>query len=686
MNASKYILPACVLIAASVASAQQGKPTVGYVYPAGAAQGATVKVTAGGQFLVGARKATICGTGVTATVVEYIRPLNQQQINDLRTEVRELQQQKRQAAMRRPATSRPAAASQPSTQAAWTAKDEKLLADGIDKLGRFGRARAIPALGEQVILEIAVAADAAPGRREIRIETANGLSNPIVFCIGDLAEVSEKAAIGLDAFGISGEDNMGLRWLQQLRPDEPVRIEMPCLVNGQIVSGDVDRYRFAARKGQKIVMSVQARQLVPYMADAVPGWFQAFITVYDAAGKELASAGHYRFDPDPALCFEVPRDGEYIVAIRDAIYRGREDFVYRLSIGELPFVTSVFPLGAAAGQQATVELAGWNLPGKPVDFDARKLSVGPCQLTAGAKLRCINPVGFEISDLPEVLEKGPNNDLANAQSLSLPVIVNGRIERAGQWDVFSFKAKAGQQIVAEITARRLGSPLDSAIKITDSSGKQLAFNDDFEDKAAGLLTHHADSRVTATMPADGAYYVHVCDIQRKAGSDYAYRLRLAEPRPGFELRVAPSSINVRSGSSAQVTVTAIRKDGFDGPIALSLEGAPAGVSLKGGTIPAGKNEVKLTISAPQFGPRWRGEVATIRLQGKANVDGRSIAKDALPAEDMMQAFAWRHLVPAAELKLCILNRPPQPARRPGEAASRPGPTPSSQPATKPATD
>ena len=33
-----------------------------------------------------------------------------------------------------------------------------------------------------------------------------------------------------------------------------------------------------------------------------------------------------------------------------AIYRGREDFVYRITIGELPFVTSIFPLGGRAGE------------------------------------------------------------------------------------------------------------------------------------------------------------------------------------------------------------------------------------------------------------------------------------------------------------------------------------------------
>ena len=102
--------------------------------------------------------------------------------------------------------------------------------------------------------------------------------------------------------------------------------------------------------------------MIPYLADAVPGWFQAALSLYDAQGHELAYADHYRFHPDPVLFYEVPADGEYVLQIRDSIYRGREDFVYRITVGELPFVTGIFPLGGPAGAQTTVELTGWNLP------------------------------------------------------------------------------------------------------------------------------------------------------------------------------------------------------------------------------------------------------------------------------------------------------------------------------------
>ena len=104
--------------------------------------------------------------------------------------------------------------------------------------------------------------------------------------------------------------------------------------------------------------------MIPYMADAVPGWFQPVLALYDAKGKEVAYDDDYRFKPDPVIFFEVPKDGEYVLAIYDAIYRGREDFVYRITIGELPFVTSIFPLGGRRGRTGhRSSMKGWNLEG-----------------------------------------------------------------------------------------------------------------------------------------------------------------------------------------------------------------------------------------------------------------------------------------------------------------------------------
>ncbi len=102
-------------------------------------------------------------------------------------------------------------------------------------------------------------------------------------------------------------------------------------------------------------------------------------------------------------------------------------------------------------------------------------------------------------------------------------MVNGRIDQPGDWDVFSFNGRAGGRIAVEVEARRLNSPLDSLLRLTDAQGKEVIVCDDIEDKAAGLVTHHADSQFCVTLPADGTYYIHLGDTQRQGGEDYAYR-------------------------------------------------------------------------------------------------------------------------------------------------------------------
>ena len=213
-----------------------------------------------------------------------------------------------------------------------------------------------------------------------------------------------------------------------------------------------------------------------------------------------------------------------------------------------------------------------------------------------------NRVSFAIDTLPEVTEKEPNDTAKNAQRVKLPVIVNGRIDRPGDWDVYSFEGRAGQEIVAEVLARRLGSPLDSVLKLTDAKGGQLAFNDDFDDKGAGLLTHQADSLIRATLPATGTYYISIGDAQRKGGSEYGYRLRISPPRPDFDLRVTPSAINGGRGMSIPITVHALRKDGFSGEIAVGLKDAPQGLALEGAVVPAGQDRVRITLTLPPTTP------------------------------------------------------------------------------------
>jgi hypothetical protein len=179
------------------------------------------------------------------------------------------------------------------------------------------------------------------------------------------------------------------------------------------------------------------------------------------------------------ICESWANGGEYELEIRDSIYRGREDFVYRIAVGEQPFITRMFPLGGTAGIKTVAEISGWNLAKSRLPLDTRP--GGECiRKTVYNNGKWIsNPVAYEVDTLPECNETETNDTIKDAQKIYLPRIINGRIDRPGDVDVFRFKGLAGDIVVAEVYARRLNSPLDSLLRLTDASGTVLEWNDDY---------------------------------------------------------------------------------------------------------------------------------------------------------------------------------------------------------------
>lgn len=637
----------------------QNPPHVGYAYPAGGRQGTTFEVALGGQNLGGATAAYFSGEGIQAKIMGYERPMTSKQLNELREEAQKLAERRNEALGNASGAAGAAGKTAPE-KAAWTQQDQRALAELRRKifLNNPGRL-ANPAISETVRLQVTLAPGAMQGRREIRLLCEGGLSNPLVFCVGQLPEYAGDAAtVTTPRAAPVAEPGIPPA---TARAKAPLDIAIPAVVNGQILPGAVDRFRFAAKKGQRLVVAVDARSLMPYLADAVPGWIQATLTLRDAKGRELGHEEGYRFNPDPVISFVVPADGYYSVEIRDAIWRGREDFVYRVSVGELPFIRGIFPLGGRIGRRTSVELEGWNLPRRNLVANGGDDGRGIWLLSVEKDGIASNESLFGLDDLPEETDLGLSHSPETARLEKLPVVVNGRIGRPGEWEVFKFEGKAGEAIVAEVVARRLDSPLDSVLRLTDSKGRQLAYNDDRDDRSDGLHTHHADSYLTATLSSDGTYFIHIGDIQRNGGPGYAYRLRLSEPRPDFELRVTPASANIRGGGAALLTMNVLRKDGFSGPVEFGLVNPPRGVELSGGAVPAGADSVPFTLSAPFPGAE---APAALEIAGRAEIGGRAVTRIAVPAEDMMQAFAYRHLVPARALMVAVAGRVPPRLRMP----------------------
>ena len=485
-------------------------------------------------------------------------------------------------------------------------------------------------------VEITLAPDAEVHEQDIRVLNAAGPSNRWRFLVGDIPETNET------------EPNDTLDQTQKLA-------SLPIVINGQTFAGDRDYYRFEATAGQTIVLSVQARSLLPYIGDAVPGWCDAVLTLYDNLGKVIESVDDFRSNPDPLILFKVPKDGIYSVCINDILFRGRTDFMYRLTIGAVPCITHIFPLGGQRGTTAKVQLSGANLPATNLNvaIPADSLPTREVGLT-GVSPRS-NLLPFAADDAKEAFESEPNDAPGQTNRVEVPVNINGRIQRPGDVDYFVFKARANERLVMEVTARRLDSPLDSMITLFNAAGAELLENDDNDDPTQALLRHHADSRMTYTFPQAGDYLLRIRDTQGMGGDEYSYRLWIGPERPDYLLRITPDNPRIGKGETILLTVDSLRKDGFNGEIAVSVKDLPKGFTTSDAVLAPGQDTVPLTITAPseaQLG------VITPSIVGTAIIASNKVVRPGFAAEEVMQSFFFKYLVPTHDLLLAVLEAPP----------------------------
>lgn len=93
---------------------------------------------------------------------------------------------------------------------------------------------------------------------------------------------------------------------------------------------------------------------------------------------------------------------------------------------------------------------------------------------------------FVVGSLPELIEVEPNNDTAKPQAVSLPLVMNGRINPGADLDVFKFSGKTGQKLVAAIAAHAIDvhgqyknfGIADFSLELLDTNGRTLAAAED----------------------------------------------------------------------------------------------------------------------------------------------------------------------------------------------------------------
>jgi hypothetical protein len=443
--------------------------------------------------------------------------------------------------------------------------------------------------------EVRIAADAPLGPRRGRLWTSEGAASGLAFVVGELPEVIEDE--------IDGDP-------------VPVDVRLPVTVNGRIFPReDLDVWSFTARKGERITAEV--------LAARIGSPLDSRLRVLDTQGRVLAENDD-AFGPDSMAHFTAPADGAYRVQIDDANRRGGQNYVYRLTLTAGPHIDRVYPLGGRRGSKVQFTPEGAGVTGGLVE--AVLPADGPRDYRHRFPVggRPSNPVRLDLDDLPEYLEAEPNDEPAQARLVTLPAIVNGRIDRPGDVDCWRFAARKGQALVLELRARQLGSPLQGVLRVCDAAGKELA--------RGGDAGNPPDPTLPFTAPADGTYCVRVADrFRTRAGPAFAYRLRLAPPAatPDFRLHLAADVLTLRRPGAVKLRVSAERLGGFADAIPLTVEGLPAGVRATNTTVPARQAATEVTLQAEASAPVG-GVHLTIR--GTASAGGRTIARTAtLPA-------------------------------------------------------
>jgi hypothetical protein len=127
-----------------------------------------------------------------------------------------------------------------------------------------------------------------------------------------------------------------------------------------------------------------------------------------------------------------------------------------------------------------------------------------------------------------VTETGVNNTPAQANPITTPCVVCGRIEALEDVDYFKFRAEAGQTFTFEVLCARIQDKIhdlqkhaDPMLTLYDSDGRELAANDDF---------FFADPLLRYTFSKSGDYSLQVRDSKYDGDQRWVYALSVT-PKP-----------------------------------------------------------------------------------------------------------------------------------------------------------
>src|SRR5262249_28398708 len=222
-----------------------------------------------------------------------------------------------------------------------------------------------------------------------------------------------------------------------------------------------------------------------------------------------------------------------------------------------------------------------------------------------------------------------------AQEITVPCEIAGRIEKKRDHDWYVFAAKKGEVYNIEVLSHRLGAATDMRFVLRNPATKADIVDSDDNPDAINpkFFTRTDDPPVFRfVVPADGKYQLMLMSTHGDtlAGPRQFYRVRITPDVPDFRLAIMPNDDYQQcSGQLLQAgnqcyTVFAWRNDGFNGPIALTVEGLPRGVSSAPQIMTEGTRVASFVLSAMPDALPFTGE---IRVKGTATFKGQTVVRE-----------------------------------------------------------
>jgi hypothetical protein len=408
-------------------------------------------------------------------------------------------------------------------------------------------------------LAVKVAPGAEPGLHYLRVLTPRGISNALPLRVHTEPAVSEDQA---------------RHETPQLAQKIPA---FPVAINGKITaSGEVDYYSFEVLPGETLRFDAltSGSSLDPSLTLFEPtgSWFRPDrLTELAFNDEEISYPG---LPVNATITHKFPNKGRYFVRVGGFLGESGSDYAYQLSIRRVsPDQAEADPMRLAhmppPSADPTWEERSWKRELKP------------------DRLKILASRGGESTAAPEVavvrLDTRGRQAGAEPVSVTIPSLIEGTIEHPADIDRVKFRVKAGDRVALEVeTVRKTLPQFNPYLRIVSSGGDEAFGNVHSTVNTCGdLILKQVQPKTTYSFPREGEFILEIRDITHMYGDEsFAYRVMLRQQIPHMGLiRIAEEQINLMAGEATKVSVDTDQEEGFDGQIALTVDGLPQGVRV-----------------------------------------------------------------------------------------------------------